>query len=341
MSEETPAAKSKTAKKGRAGTPPARKPDEGFLAWRTWAVLGAVLVGGVIAWKLLGTSYKHDVETICNAEKGSGYGMDHDASKVGQWVKDHLGTPEGNQLFAAISESKLVERSKKLKDAASDQGVSPCPITASYEQLAAKGEARADVQHLCSEISFPRLMSADEPGRLDMLLKWIDQSAKSPGTKDIGAALQKAAPGAERAQVLTDAASKLDIFSCGNAKTLATPAPPPPTGAPTVRLFTDAQIIGNAKDADLKKALADLTPDLVACYADGITRRPDLAGKLLVKMEFDGDGKVMRATPAEDSRLPDMQASACIVNKLRSMKLVVSGPLASVLLPLELTHLAQ
>ena len=160
-----------------------------------------------------------------------------------------------------------------------------------------------------------------------MLLKWIDQNAKSPATKDIGAALQKAAPGPDRAQVLTDAASKLDIFSCGNAKTLATPAPPPPTGAPTVRLFTDAQIIGNAKDADLKKALAAVTPDLVACYTDGITRHPDLAGKLLVKMEFDGDGKVIRATPAEDSTLPDMQTSACIVNKLRSMKLAVSGPL--------------
>jgi hypothetical protein len=339
MSEQTPPANKKNAKRVRAATPPApRAPDEGFLAWRTWAVLGAALVGGVIAWKLVGSSYKHDVETICNAEKGSGLAVDHDATKVTQWVKDHLGTPEGNQFYASIMDTRLTERAKKLQDAAGQAGVSPCPLVASYEQLNAQGDARADVQHLCSEIAFPRFLATDDPGRLDMLEKWIDASAKSPRTKEVGAALQKAPAGPERAKVLADAASKLDIYLCVNAKTLESPPPPVPSGAPIVRLYADPQINGGAKVEDLKTALAGITPDLDACYADGITRRPDLTGKLLVKMEIDATGKVARASPAEDSALADAPTASCIVNKLRTMKVQVSGPLVSFLLPLELVH---
>jgi hypothetical protein len=338
MPEETPTAQKKTAKRVRAATPTPATPDEGLLAWRTWAVLGALLVGGVIAWKLLGTSYKHDVETICNAEKGSGLGVEHDASKVSQWVRDHLGTPEGNQLYSALGDTRVSERARKLQDAADQLGVSPCPITAAYQKLAAQGDARADLQHLCSEIAFPKLLSTDEPGRLTMLESWIDTGAKSPRTKEVGAALRQAATGPDRAKVLTDAASKMDIYTCINAKTLETPPPSLPTGAPIVQLYTDPQIIGGAKEADLRKGLADVTPDLIACYKDGLDRHPDLTGKLLVKMEFDGSGKAMRTTPAEGSAVADPQTGACIVTKLRAMKMIVSGPIVSVMLPLELTH---
>ncbi len=341
MSEPTPTANNKTAanaKKVRTATPAASKPDVGFQSFRTWAVLGAVLVGGVIGWKLLGTSYKHDVETICNAEQGSGLTLDHDASKVAKWTRDHLGTPEGNQFYSALTDARLSERPKKLQDGAAQAGVSPCPLATSYEQLAAQGEARADVQHLCSDIAFPRFLNSDDPTRMDMLQKWIDASAKSPSTKDLGAALQKAPAGPERAKVLTDAASKFDIFTCVNGRALEAPPPPLPTGAPTVRFYTDPQIIGGAKMDEVKKAFATITPDLVACYNDGITRKPDLTGKLIVKMELDNTGKVIRATPAEDSALPDAQTGACILNKLRTMKVAVTGPLVSLLMPMELVH---
>ncbi len=336
MSEQTPTANKKTAKRVRASTP--AKPDVGFQSFRTWAVLGAVLVGGVIGWKLLGTSYKHDVETICNAEKGSGLAVDHDASKVTQWVRDHLGTPEGNQFYSTITDTRMSERAKKLQDAAGQAGVAPCPIVTSYEQIAAQGDARADVQHLCSEIAFPKLLTADEPARMDMLQKWIDASAKSPRTKELGAALQSAPAGPARAKVLTDAASKMDIFTCINGRSLESPAPPLPTGAPMVRLYANPQIIGGAKDDDVKKAFAAITPDLVACYQDGITRKPDLTGKLVVKMELDNTGKVIRATPAEDSALADVPTASCILNKLRTMKTTVSGPIVSLLMPMELLH---
>ena len=55
-------------------------------------------------------------------------------------------------------------------------------------------------------------------------------------------------------------------------------------------------------------------------------------------MEIDATGKVARANPAEDSALPDPQTASCIVNKLRTLKVPVTGPLVSFMLPLELVH---
>jgi hypothetical protein len=338
MTEETPPTETKKPKRKVQAAPAPATPDEGLTSWRTWAIIGVVLFGGIITWKLVGTSYKHDIETICNAEKGSGLAVDHDASKVSQWVRDHLGTPEGNQLYSALSDARLSERSKKLQEVADQNGVSSCPILETYQKLAAAGDARSDVQHLCSEVSFPKLVTSDDAGRLDMLQKWIAASAKSPRTKDIGAALQQAATGADRAKVLTDAASKLDIYTCSNAKTLESPPAPAATGAPVVRLFADPQVIGGAKEEDVRTAVAVVAPDLAACYQDGITRVPDLAGKLLLKMELDPSGKVMRASPAEGAALKDAQTVTCIVNKVKTMKVAVSGPLTSIMLPFELTH---
>jgi hypothetical protein len=339
MTEETLPAKKKTARKVRAATsptPPA--PDEGLLKPRNLALLGVVLVGGVIAWKLLGTSYAHDVETICNSEKGSGLSAEHDTSKVTQWIRDHLGTPEGNELYSTLSDTHLSERAKKLQGAADDQHVSPCPLVATYQAMAAHGDARSDVQHLCSDLTFPKLATSDDDARMAMLQKWIDSSAKSPDTKAIGAAMQQAAAGPDRAKVLSDAASKQDIFSCNNARILSAPPTSVPNGAPLVRLYAEAQIIGGAKDEDLKKALADMTPDLVACYKDGLGRKPDLVGKLVVKVELDGDGKVRRADPAEGAQLADAPTGTCILTKLKTLKIPVTGPLVSLLLPFELTH---
>jgi hypothetical protein len=341
MTEETLPAKKKAPKKTR--TAPAPPPvsgggEGGLTSPRTWAVLGAVLVGGIIFWRLVGSSYTKDVETICNAEKGSGSSVEHEQSKVTAWIRANLGTPEGNQLYSAIADAKLSERAKKVQDAADQAHVSPCPIVTSYQQMYAQGEARADVQRLCSDLTFPKLLAADDAGRLDMIEKWIDASAQSPKTKELGAALQQAATPADRAKLLSDTASKYDMFSCANAKTLETPTPPAPTGVAVVRLFADPQVTGGGPDADAKKAFAAVQPDLLACYTDGITRRPDLAGKIMMKMEFDNTGKVVLAKPAEGGNLADALTGKCIIDKLHKMKMSVAGPMATTLLPIELTH---
>ena len=341
MAEASTANRKKKAKKTAApvasATPP--KPDEGFTAWRTWALIGVVVVGGVIAWKLIGTSYKHDVETICNAEKGSGLSVEHETSKLSAWIRDHLGTPEGNELYSAINEAKVAERAKKLQDEADKLHVSPCPITASYQQIAATGDARSDLQHLCSTMTFPKLLASDDDTRLTMLENWIDAAAKSPRTKDLGAALKQAPVGPARAKVLRDAANALDVFTCENAKSLESPPPPTPTGDPVVRLYSPAQVMGGLRAEDVEKVLADANPTLLDCYKKGIERKPDLGGKIAVKIQVSPDGKVVRDDPGEGNEIADQQTLVCLARAIRALKFPPNpGPLASALLPLELTH---
>ncbi|MGH7297411.1 MAG: hypothetical protein ACRELB_20915, partial [Polyangiaceae bacterium] len=184
----------KTSKKA-APPPPAPPPPPpdagGVTGWRTWAIVGAVLVGSVIVWKLLASSYKGDIEIICNSEAGSGFSMDKDASKVTAYIREHLATPEGNTFYSTLSDTRLGERAKKLEAAASEAHAGACPLVASFEKMTAAGEYRADIVHMCSGMSFPHLAEQDDATRMRSIEDWIDSKAKSPRTKELAAQLQE------------------------------------------------------------------------------------------------------------------------------------------------------
>lgn len=326
----------KTAKK-RSG--PSSPPPEGewFTRWRTWGVLGLVLVGGVVGWKLLGSTYKGDVETVCNAQAGSGFTMDKDMSKVTGYIRDHLATPEGNTFFSSLSDAKLAERAKRLESESSTLGIKSCPMVAAFERLAAAGEYRGDVQRLCSNATFPHFGEADDATRLQRLEDWIDQQAKSPRTKELAEPLRQGTP-ANRAKFLRDTGNKVDIFSCELARTLEGPIlPAKGKGPPVVRPYAEPQIIGVLKPEDLAKAIAQITPAMNDCYKVGLEKNPDLEGKLAVKFKVDPAGKVSGVAPA-DTTVPDRPTAECILQLFKGMELPKNpGPLVSIFIPLELT----
>jgi hypothetical protein len=324
-------------KKVTPATPPAQK-DTGWVTdWRAWGVAGGLLVFGVIGWKLLGSTYKGDVRTICDGETDSGYTLEKDMSKVTAYVRQHLATPEGNTFYSALSDAKLIERAKRLKSEASTLGIGSCPMVAAFEKAAAEGDYRGDLQHLCSNVAFSHLAEQDDAARLQRLEDWIDQGAKSPRTKDLAEPLRQGAP-ADRAKVLRDAAAKVDIFSCELAKTLEGPVMPAKgKGVPMVRPFGEPQIIGVLKAEDVARAVVDATPAMNDCYRKGLERKPDLEGKLAVKMKVTPDGKVSGLAPA-DQTLPDKDTAMCIIQVLKGMEFPKNpGPLVSLFLPLELT----
>jgi hypothetical protein len=340
MAEASPTAKPKTrpktARKSGAATPP--PPDGGLLStWRVWGGAGLLLVGSVIAWRLLGVSFRADIETICNGEKSSGYTAEKDMAKVTQWVRDHLGTPEGNQFYSAMNEAKLPERAKLLQSKVSEVKVDPCPMVTSLQQVAAEGEYRVDLQHLCSRVTFPKLDEMDDDARIAWLLDWVDRQARSPRTKELADPLKQAAP-ADRAKILSDAAAKEDVFSCETSKTLLLPQQAPKVkGPPSVRPYAPPQIIGSMPEADLAKALVEATPAMNQCYAAGLAKKPDLEGKMAVKLQIDPSGKVLNVGLA-DSKVPDKDTTACILQALREMHAPKNaGPLVSVMVPLELS----
>ena len=319
-------------------TPPAQK-DTGWVTdWRPWGVAGGLLVFGVVGWKLLGSTYKGDVRTICDGETDSGYTLEKDMSKVTAYVRQHLATPEGNTFYSALSDARLVERAKRLKSEASTLGIGSCPMVSAFEKAAAEGDYRGDLQHLCSNVAFSHLAEQDDAARLQRLEDWIDQGAKSPRTKDLAEPLRKGATPADRAKLLRDAAAKVDIFSCELARTLEGPVMPAKgKGVPMVRPFGEPQIIGVLKAEDVARAVVDATPAMNDCYRKGLERKPDLEGKLAVKMKVTPDGKVSGVAPA-DQTLPDKDTAMCILQVLKGMEFPKNpGPLVSLFLPLELT----
>ncbi len=308
-----------------------------LLGWRTWGIVGVALVGGVVAWKLAGSTYRGDIETICDAEKRSGVTIERDMAKVTQWVRGQLATPEGNEFFSSLAETKMIDRAKRLRGEATTFHIAACPMVASYELVAAEGDYRSDLQHLCSSAAFPRLAELDDAGRLARLEDWIENQAKSPRTKELADRLRQPTTGAERARLLRDTAGKMDVYSCDGARTLESPQASPPAGVPTVRISAPPQIVGPLRGEDVVKAVGDVTPALDDCYKKALEKTPSLAGKMAFKVEVDAGGKVLRVSPAEVG-LEVRDVAGCILQGLRSMKLPKNqGPLASMLLPLELT----
>ena len=328
--------KAKAPKAAPAQTPP---PAEGALitAWRTWAIIGVVLVGGVIGWKLLGSSYKSDVETICNEEKGSGFTLEKDGSKVTQYVRAHLATPEGNELYSGIGEAKVHERGKKLQTAADGLKVGACPAVTAYDQLAAESDYRVDMQHLCSSLAFPKLGELEDDARLAWLEDSIDKDARSPRTKELAEPLRQG-PGAARAKLLRDTAGGVGVYTCDVAKTLEGPVlPSKGKGLPQVRPYAAPQVNGVLSTEELAKAMVEVIPQMNDCYKRGIEKKADLEGKLAVKVKIEPNGKVGSVAPV-DVQVPDRETAECIMQALKGMKVGGTiGPLVTVLIPLELT----
>jgi hypothetical protein len=189
------------------------------------ALMGVALVGGVVAWRLAGATLRADVETICSAELRSGLTMRHEMPALGDWVRGHLATPEGNELLATLGDLSMADRAAHLRALAAAQGVTPCPMAASYEALVAEGDARADLQRLCSYVTFPDLAQGDDAERLAVLEAWIAEDAKDPRTKALAGPLRAAESPADRARVLRAASREIGILTCDVAKVLESPPP--------------------------------------------------------------------------------------------------------------------
>jgi hypothetical protein len=92
----------------------------------------------------------------------------------------------------------------------------------------ADGDYRADLQRLCSYVTFPGLADGDDAARLDALEAWIASDASNARTKALAGPLRDAETPAERARVLRAASRAMVIFTCDIARTIESPPPVPP-----------------------------------------------------------------------------------------------------------------
>ncbi len=190
---------------------------------------GLALAGAVVAWRLAG-SYRADVDTLCGAEARSGLTLTRDMPALGEWLRGHLTTPDGNTLLSRLGDVPVADRASRLREAADALGVAPCPMAESYAALGVDADYRADLQRLCSYVTFPGLADLDDEARLAAVETWIEGASANARTRDLAGPLRSAETPAERAAILRGASRAMDIYTCDIAKVLESPPPAPDAG---------------------------------------------------------------------------------------------------------------
>jgi hypothetical protein len=178
------------------------------------------MLAGVVAWRLFGSTYHADIETICDAETRSGFALPHEWPELTAWVRAHLATPEGNQFYSSLGDVRVEDRARRLSDEAVASRVASCPMVGSYDKLAADAEYRRDLQRVCSRGTLPDLADLDDSARLEAIAQFIDANAKSSRTRDLAERLREAGNPVDRARILRQAAHATDVFTCDVASTL-------------------------------------------------------------------------------------------------------------------------
>jgi hypothetical protein len=188
------------------------------------AFAGAGALVAVVVWRL-GPSYAGDLGTICDAELRSGLFMGGDMAGVTDWTRAHLSTPDGNAFYSELGDLPVAERARRLGAEASARRIPSCPLVASYGALVEGARFRADVQRLCSRVTFPDWPTVGAGERGEALERWVEAEASSPGVRALAAPLREAATPRDRARVLDEAAHGAGVLTCDSAKALLAPDP--------------------------------------------------------------------------------------------------------------------
>jgi hypothetical protein len=186
--------------------------------------LGGALLLAAVGGARLGATARRDVVTLCEAEQRSGTPMRRSLAAVSEWTRDHLATPEEQLFFSSLRDAPLPERAERLRRHARAAGLLSCPLADTYAELASEAVYRADMQALCSYVTFPTFAELEPQARVAALEAWTHERAASPRTNALVATLRQATDAEERARVLRQAAREIDIITCDLAGILGRPA---------------------------------------------------------------------------------------------------------------------
>ena len=71
------------------------------------------------------TTYRKDLQLICNAHELSGASPTSGLAEVGPWLESRLGTDAGRALLRSAAQTGSIEA---VRAAAAEQRVTPCPL---------------------------------------------------------------------------------------------------------------------------------------------------------------------------------------------------------------------
>ena len=118
------------------------------------------------------------------------------------------------------------------------------------------------------------------------------------------------------------------VVACGGQKTQTT-APPRPsaTAVPVVTADLDAGAEGRIDPGTVRQIVRAGAPHFMLCYAEGLKKKRDLAGRVETKFVIDETGHVISTEDVTHSNvLPDDGVRACILSKFRNLEFPPPNP---------------
>ena len=119
------------------------------------------------------------------------------------------------------------------------------------------------------------------------------------------------------------------LLACGGQKSSATPPPPPSaSAAPSAAPPSDLDAgVGRVDPEAVRRVVRAGAPHFMLCYAEGLKKKRDLAGRVETKFVIDETGHVASAEDVTHSNvLPDDAVRACIVAKFRNLEFPPPNP---------------
>ena len=306
-------------------------------AWMRWALLGgAVLLVGVIAWRLTAGSYKGDIQKVCQSEANVGGASKENLDRAMQWAKEHLDTPEASAWLTELGKKPMGDRAVVLRAEAQKLGVTSCPLADTFATMQADADYRTDLYSLCggSAIDLTKVEGANDADRLSQIRGWIAEKAKSPRTKVLGDKLALAEAKA-RPTLFREVANDFAVYQCALVDTLQKPQSNERKEEAVIQIANPE--INGAMPAErfVATIVANMEP-MRKCYEAGLAKNADLAGRVLIRIKISPKGKVDN-TAVMSSTVPDAAVGTCIAKAIESMKFPESTSLlVSALAPFDL-----
>jgi hypothetical protein len=187
---------------------------------------GSALLCAVVVVQLCASSERADVALLCDGERRSGLLLRGDLGRVDEWIRAHLRVPRINRAFAAVRDAPLGERGTRVRALARAAGqATSCPLADALDAMADEAVVRAELQAVCSYVTFPGLADLDEAERGAVVGAWLGEHATAPRMRVLAAAFTEARA-LDRARLLKDVAHEADVWTCDVGKLLE-PSPTP------------------------------------------------------------------------------------------------------------------
>jgi hypothetical protein len=112
------------------------------------------------------------------------------------------------------------------------------------------------------------------------------------------------------------------LLACGGQKTTVSgPPQPAPSASPATSVAAPDPGAGRIDPDAVRNVIRTARAHFLLCYAAGVKKKRDLAGRVETRFVIDETGHVISADDVTHSNvLPDDEARACIVSKFRNLE---------------------